>query len=164
MKSNRLNIAAFTVIEAVIGMVVTALVIAIIFVVFTITSERLLDFKKANSVIVDRTRIAYAVNKDMFENSVFQVNENRLTFFSADKGVIEYSIEEDILIRGKEDFKDTFRLKVQHFYADTLVSANGKVHYNRLRLIMDDNKHNINFYKKVYPADLVKKYMYEHKP
>ena len=66
--------AAFTVIEAVIGMVVTALVVAIIFVVFTITSERLLDFKEANSVIVDRTRIAYVLNKDIFENTVYLHN------------------------------------------------------------------------------------------
>ncbi|MFP9119335.1 hypothetical protein ACLI08_16220 [Flavobacterium sp. RNTU_13] len=160
MQTKRFNIPGFTVIEAVIGMVVTALVIAIIFVVFTITSERLLDFKEANSAIVDRTRIVYALNKDIFDNESFVVNEEQLSFLCEGKIDTEYIIEDDILVRVKEDFKDTFRLKIQRFVADTLVSKSGSIHYNRLQLITKDN--NINFYKKIYPADLVKKYMYEH--
>ena len=69
-------IHAFTIIEALISMAVTAIVLAILFVLFTITSERLMDFKHQNEFVSDLNRMNYTLNKAIFENDTMYLQNS----------------------------------------------------------------------------------------
>ncbi|MFP9100758.1 type II secretion system protein J [Flavobacterium sp. RHBU_24] len=158
------HIRAFTIIEAVIGMVITAIIMSIIFVVFTITSERLLDFKQANIEIVDLNRVNYALNKDMFESKYIEYNDGVLKFLMHDDASATYAIDRDILTRYSDEFIDTFHIHVANMYFDTISSLNKRQSYKRINLKLIDGKKSFNtyFYKKIYPAELINSHHNEY--
>lgn len=157
MNKGDFSVKAFTITEAVIGMVVTGIIIAIVFVIFTITSERLLDFKEQNTSIMDLNRINYALEKDIFESSGIVGEDEMLLFKSHAASPVVYKINEDYMLRTAGDFNDTFRINVRSVYIDTLASKSGRLLYQRLKIKLKGSKeeYTVSFYKKIHTADLI---------
>ena len=78
--NNRKMTSAFSIVEAIVGMAITAIIMSIIFVVFSIVTERMMDYKNQNESICDLNRLTYSVNKDIFENEKMTVIDNEITF------------------------------------------------------------------------------------
>ncbi|MNK23700.1 hypothetical protein D3C87_419980 [compost metagenome] len=152
------KVAAFTIVEAIVSMAVTGIILAIIFVIFSITSERLLDFKKQNEAITDLNRLSYTINKAIFESEDMElVNNEELVFKGYYGNEIYYRLTKDYLICEREDYTDTFHLETKHIRVDILPSTSKNEEYQRLtwQLLIDKNKINLNFYKKIYADKLL---------
>lgn len=150
--------AAFTIIEAIVSMVITAIILAIIFVIFSITSERLFDFKKQNESITDLNRLSYTINKAIFESEIMELkNDEELVFTGYYGNEIYYKLSKDYLICQREDYVDTFHLETRRIHIDILPSTLKNEEYQRLtwQLLIDKNKINLNFYKKIYADKLL---------
>jgi len=152
------TVKAFTIVEAVVSMAITAIILSIIFVVFSITSQRLYDFKKQNEQITDLTRMSYSINKGIFEAENMYVQERRLIFTGYESSKTVFTFTNEYFIMQREDFTDTFHLAVNKLAVDTLSSLSKKSIYQRLKcsVIIDNNKTDLNFYKKIYTAELIK--------
>ncbi|MFH6996248.1 hypothetical protein ACHRWY_27615, partial [Flavobacterium sp. FlaQc-48] len=57
------SLPAFSIIEAVVGMVITAIIMGVLFVIFSIITGRMLDFKNQNQLVNDLNRLTYSLNK-----------------------------------------------------------------------------------------------------
>ncbi|WNM19464.1 hypothetical protein [Flavobacterium capsici] len=152
------KIKAFSVLEAVFSMVITAIIIGIVFVIFSILSERMLDFKNQNQVISDLNRLTYVINKDLFENEEIVLKNDELLLQSYSGEKVRYLINENYLLRTKNDFKDTFNISNTKIIVDTLENSNKTVVFQRMvfEIFVNEKINKLSFYKKIYSNQLIK--------
>lgn len=147
--------------EAVVGMVVMAIVMGIVFIIFSIISERMLDFKNQNQYIADMNRLTYSINKDIFETEKFERIENGFLFYEYTGKKVIYIMQNDYIVREKTDFIDTFRIPTRHLKIDTIGSNSKRVVFQRIKLEVDVNKVpvHLSFFKKIEANELLKAFV-----
>jgi hypothetical protein len=153
-------IAAFSIIETVVSLVITAIVMGLIFLIFSILSERMMDFKLQNETIADLNRLTYLLNKDIFESEEMSSDAEALHFYSSKTGKIDYHIHEKYTLRHQHDFIDTFKLIIKHFKSDTLQHQNQKVVFNRIWFETEINGklNDLSFFRRIHSDELIKQY------
>ena len=163
--NKKYTIAAFSIIETVVSLVITAIVMGLIFLIFSILSERMMDFKLQNEAIADLNRLTYLINKDIFESEEMNSNREELHFYSSKTGNIDYHIYEEYVLRNQNDFTDTFKLIVKHFKSDTLSHQNQKVVFKRIQFETEINGklNDLSFFRRIHSDELIKHYAsHEH--
>lgn len=154
---NKRFIPAFSIMEAIVGMAITAIVMGITFVIFSIVTERMLDFKNQNQLVNDLNRLTYSINKDIFETENMNVVENEVTFKGYAGEIVKYSFQEEYILRSKESFVDTFQIKSKQIIVDSVKSNSNRLVFRKLRLNVEVNKKvmDLRFYKRVYANELL---------
>jgi hypothetical protein len=157
--NNKKMTSAFSIVEAIVGMAITAIIMSIIFVVFSIVTERMMDYKNQNELICDLNRLTYSVNKDIFENENMTVIDHEITFKGYSGEIIKYSFLEDYALRNNEIFIDTFKIKLNQITIDTVKSKSEQFVFQKLKfnIELNENKMDLKFYKRVYANELLKK-------
>ena len=158
MKSNTKNIAAFSIVETVVGLAITGIIMSIIFVIFSIVTERMLDYKNQNQPVCDLNRLTYSINKDIFENEIMNAIDNEIIFNSYTGQKVKYNFEQEYILRINVVFTDTFKIKLNQIKVDTIKSESQKLQFQKLKLQLEVNKKlmNLSFYKRVYANELLK--------
>lgn len=158
MKSNTKHIAAFSIVETVVGLAITGIIMSIIFVIFSIVTERMLDYKNQNQPVCDLNRLTYSINKDIFENEIMNAIDNEIIFNSYTGQKVKYNFEQEYILRINVDFTDTFKIKLNQIKVDTIKSESQKLQFQKLKLQLEVNKKlmNLSFYKRVYANELLK--------
>lgn len=156
--NKRNTVAAFSLIESIVGMVITAIIMAIIFVIFSIISERMFDFKNQNELVNDLNRLTYSFNKDIFEKEKMSVVENGIIFNGYAGDHVKYSFQEDYTLRNSETFVDTFKITLKQIIIDTIKNKSGQLIFQKIKLNVEVNKNDMDlkFYKRVYANELLK--------
>lgn len=152
-------IPAFSIIEAVVGMAITAIIMGILFVIFSIVSGRMLDFKNQNQLVNDLNRLTYSINKDIFEKEKMTASENEIYFKGYAGEKVSYQFFDDYILRNSETFIDTFQIKIKRMVLDTVKSKSEQFVFQKIRLNTESNeqKLDLRFYKRVYPNELLQK-------
>lgn len=153
------SVAAFSIIEAIVGMAVTAIIMGILFVIFSIVSGRMLDFKNQNQLINDLNRLTYSLNKDIFEKEKMTASENEIYFNGYAGERVSYQFFDDVILRNSETFVDTFQIKLKTMVLDTVKSKSQQFVYQKIKLNIEANEKELDlrFYKRVYPNELLQK-------
>lgn len=160
LMSNKGNIKAFTVVEAVISLIITAFIAAIVFVIFSLTSSRVEDFRKSNAYIADITRMSYALNKDIFENNLMDYKEGMLMFTGHYGDRVVYNFQDNFIVRQSASHADTFAIRTERILCDT-VQNYARIHvYQRLQLKLSHKGQGteLGFYKKLYADQILNSY------
>jgi len=154
---NSNSVAAFSIIEAIVGMVVTAIVMSLIFVVFTIFSERMADYKNQNQLLNDMNRLTYSINKDIFENEKMEAFEKEIVFNGYSGEKVQYRLEENYILRHAMTFTDTFQVRLRQISMDSVSGQSGKLVYRKLKLRVEVNEkeQDLRFYKRVCANELI---------
>lgn len=154
---NNTSLPAFSIIESVVGMAITAIIMGIIFVIFTIVSERLIDYKNQNQFINDMNRLTYSLNKDIFENEKMTVIENEIVFNGYSGERVKYLFAENYLLRNTSTFIDTFQIKLKQFRVDTVQNPSKTIVFQNLKLQVEVNKSDMDlkFYKPIFANELL---------
>ncbi|UUC46503.1 PulJ/GspJ family protein [Flavobacterium cerinum] len=154
---NKVQLRAFSMIEAIVGMAITAIIMSLIFVIFSIVTERMLDFKNQNQPVNDLNRLTYLVNKDIFENEKMKLQETALRFIGYSGEQVSYRMEETYLLRSNGEFVDTFRVQIKEIQLDSVYSRSKRLAFRKLKLKLDVNEKEmgLNFYKPIYASELL---------
>ena len=157
--NNRQTLPAFSIIEAIVGMAVTAIIMGIVFVIFSIVTERMLDYKNQNQLVNDLNRFTYSINKDIFDNEKMALADHEVVFNGYSGELIKYTFTEEYTLRNRETFIDTFKIKLNQMAIDTVKSNAQKKIFLKLKLNVevDENEMGLNFYKQVYANELLQK-------
>lgn len=153
------SLQAFSLVEAIVGMAVAAIIMGMTFFIFSIITERMLDFKAQNQVVNDFNRLTYSVNKDIFDSEKMTLNASQVTFKGYSGEEVNYYFHEDFSLRIKESFIDTFTVRLNSIRLDSVKSKRmGKVFLKlKMNVIANDSTLNLNFYKRVYANELLKR-------
>lgn len=151
------TIPAFSVMETVVAMAITAIVMGLIFVIFSIVTERMLDYKSQNQLVSDMNRLTYSLNKDIFESQQMQTRDNAIVFSGYSGSVVQYQIQPERILRQSETFTDTFQIATSRFAIDTVQSPSKKNIFRKLALRVQVNERplDLRFFKRVYPSELL---------
>lgn len=150
---------AFSIIEAIVGMAVTAIIMGILFVIFSIVSGRMLDFKNQNQLVNDLNRLTYSLNKDIFEKEKMTASENEIYFNGYAGERVTYQFFDDVILRNSETFVDTFQIKLKTMILDTVKSKSEQFVFQKIKINIESNEKelDLHFYKRVYPNELLQK-------
>lgn len=153
------NLKAFSIIEAIVAMAIAAIIIGITFTIFSIISERLLDYKKQNAKTNDLNRFTYLINKDIFDSENVTTIDNHLLFENYTNEKTEYVLEEDKILRYNKELVDTFQIRHLYFNIDSVKNKSENVIYQKLKMnvMVDSVPMSLAFYKRVYPNQLLEK-------
>lgn len=151
-------VKAFTIMEVLVSMVITAIVIGMVFFIFSIMARRMADFKDRNEPVSEMNRLTYAINKAIFENGRMQLAGNELLFEDNSGIQTKMTFRKTYFVRQKQDFTDTFRVSLDRIRLDRVYSKNQKIVFDRLvvRTVTDSNHIDLQFYKRIYPDELLK--------
>ncbi|MEO8535055.1 MAG: hypothetical protein ABI441_14955 [Flavobacterium sp.] len=153
------SVPAFSIIETLVGMAITAIIMGILFVIFSIVTERMFDFKNQNQLVNDLNRLTYSLNKDIFEKEKMNRIDNELSFKGYAGEQVHYNFQEEYTIRTHETFIDTFKIKLKELVIDTVKSKSKQLIFLKLKLRVEINEKesSLNFYKRVYANELLQK-------
>jgi type II secretory pathway pseudopilin PulG len=159
--NNKNSLRAFSIIETIVGMVISTIIMGILFVIFTITTERMVDFKNQNQFISDLNRLTYSINKDIFENEKMSVIGNEFIFDGYSGQQVKYNFLEEYTLRSRETFIDTFKIKLKQIVIDTVNNKSQQLMFQKVKLNVEINESKINlkFYKCIYANELIQKKM-----
>ncbi len=157
--NNTKSVPAFSIIEAVVGMAITAIIMGVLFVIFSIITGRMLDFKNQNQLVNDLNRLTYSLNKDIFEKEKMMVLESEIDFNGYSGEKVSYQFSDDYILRNSETFIDTFRIKLNKMIVDTVKSKSEEFVFQKIKLNIESNEKELDlrFYKRVYPNELLEK-------
>lgn len=155
--NKKYSIPAFSIVEVMVSMAITAIIIGLIFGIFSIVSEQILLFKEQNQYTADFNRLSYSISKAIFESEKMQLQENSLHFQTYDGKTLIYNQQDDFLIRKAEQFTDTFQLQFQQIQLDTVYNTSKSKIFQKLELQLEANKqpYTLRFYKPVYANDII---------
>lgn len=158
---NKTMLSAFTTTETLIGLAITSIILSFVFVIFSITSERIIDFKKQNEKVADINRFTYSLNKSIFDSESIQYNESEVSFTKFTGEEIKYNIYDDYCVRNSRNYSDTFNFPVKAIIVDTLKGKSMNILYQRFRFDIeaDQQIHKFLFYKKLFASQFMN---YEH--
>lgn len=156
IKSSK-SVPAFSIIEAVVGMAITAIIMGVLFVIFSIITGRMLDFKNQNQLVNDLNRLTYSLNKDIFEKEKMIVSDSEINFNGYTGERIKYQFSDDYILRNSETFIDTFRIKLRKIVMDTVKSKSEQFVFQKIKMNVEANEKELDlrFYKRVYPNELL---------
>ena len=156
-RNNKNSIPAFSLIEAIVSMAITAIIMGIVFVIFSIVTERMLDYKNQNELINDLNRLTYSVNKDIFENEKMNIIENGVIFNGYAGETVKYNFQEEYILRSEETFIDTFKIKLKQIVIDSVKNKSQRIVFQKLKLNVEVNERemDLKFYKRVYANELL---------
>ncbi|MFL9843557.1 hypothetical protein [Flavobacterium rhizosphaerae] len=151
------KVPAFTMTEILIGLIVTSIIISIIFLLFQISGDRLVDVRVQNEETVDMNRFSYTINKSIFESKSMNIKNDKLSFSTYNNTDIIYHFQQDYVIRNEKKFSDTLFLKYKQIICDTIVSDINPISYQCLKCTFYTGGMTkcFSYYKKIYPADLL---------
>ncbi|APT22142.1 hypothetical protein B0A78_08420 [Flavobacterium columnare NBRC 100251 = ATCC 23463] len=157
MKNNHLP--AFSILEALISMAIAAIIMGLTFMVFSIITERMLDYKKRNQATHDVNRLTYSINKDIFDSDKMDIRDNKIQFSDYTGTSVNYYLEEENIIRSQTAFIDTFKIAVQYFQVDSLHNTSGKIHFQKMKMKIssDGILMDLIFYKPIFANELLYK-------
>jgi hypothetical protein len=140
-----------------VGMAITAIIMGVLFVIFSIITGRMLDFKNQNQLVNDLNRLTYSINKDIFEKEKMTVLESEINFNGYSGESVSYQFSEDYILRTSETFVDTFQIKLNRILIDTVKSKSQQFVFQKLKLSIESNEKELDlrFYKRVYPNELL---------
>lgn len=156
---NKSFIAAFSILEAIVSMAITAIVLGLTFLIFSIVTERMLDYKKQNQLTNDLNRLTYSINKDIFDTEKMEQLENEIIFSGYSGDIIKYYVEEHGILRQREAFIDTFNIDLKNIQIDSVSSKTGKLNFQKIKIkiSVDSVLMDLNFYKPIFANELLSK-------
>ena len=153
-------IPAFSIVEVMISLVIAAIIIGIIFGIFSIVSQQIITFKTQNEYTADYNRLSYSINKAIFENETLSLVDNGLVFQSYKGEFLYYEKKEDYLVRIASQFTDTFHLGYTDIKLDTVSNESKSKLFQKIEIQLNDEEQpplSLKFYKPIYAHDILKK-------
>ncbi|MHC0439224.1 PulJ/GspJ family protein [Flavobacterium sp. 3-210] len=159
IRNQKNSVAAFSIVETLVGMAITAIIMGILFAIFSIVTERMIDFKNQNQLVNDLNRFTYSINKDIFEKEKMIKTDNTIVFKGYAGEQVLYRFENDFTTRTNETFVDTFQIKLKQIVIDTVRNKSQRLLFQKLKLNIETNENQtvLNFYKRVYANELLQK-------
>ena len=105
------KIKAFTLLELLVGMIISSLVIGFCFMSYFIIYKQYLNYRTTKQVISDVVLLNTVICSDFTKsNRITAVNENELILDYENKQVINYHFTPEFIIRKADETTDTFKI------------------------------------------------------
>lgn len=104
------KLGAFTLMELLIAMIVSSIVIAFGYSVYSIIYKQYLTYKTSKTEIVSTMQFNTTMNNDFINSVEITFAENTVTIFNKNKEPLHYKFNDDNILRMNNEVTDTFKL------------------------------------------------------
>ncbi len=101
---------AFTLIELLIGMIISSIVITFCYMSYTMISKQYMNYKLIKEELVDALQFNSILNNDIEKANSIHFNENKLIIVTEFNEILEYNFVERYILRNSDAVVDTFNL------------------------------------------------------
>lgn len=110
----RSNIKAFTILEVVISMAIMSIIIAMVYVIYSLMSKQLYDYSEQTETLNNYSQLHSLLKRDI-HNSNQLINTNEALYLLSNRDSIEYKNYNRNLIRSTSKTIDTLFVQVDVF-------------------------------------------------
>lgn len=113
------KLKAFTLLELLIGMIISSLVIAFGYGSYELIYKQFLNYKNVKVQLIQAEQLRSTWTTDMQKAKMVSFNENKLNL-SQEDDILEYTFLDSMIIRKDKEVSDTFFVAVQNIKCDFL--------------------------------------------
>ena len=115
------KIRAFTLMELLIGMIISSIVISFGYGSYTVIYKQFLSFKEIKKDIVEKMQLNTVINSDFMNAELVNYHDKKLTFTRIQSNPLEYEFEDSLIVRKDQDVKDTFKLTSENIISKPIL-------------------------------------------
>lgn len=119
------KIAAFTLMELLIGMIISSIVISFGYMAYTLIYEQFLNFKKVKGTIMETTQLNTTFSRDIRHAEIISAEEeNKLILLNKNEPELHYEFYPDFILRTRAELTDTFKVAATNIQQQFLFPEN----------------------------------------
>lgn len=154
------TLKAFTLMELLVGMVISSIVIAFGYSTYAIIYKQYLSYKSVKTTVVETMQLHTTMSNDFNNAECITFGENKLKLSGPDK-LLMYNFIDSLVIRSEKEMSDTFQLAANDIQTTSVFNhgINNDTLINSLQFNISvfDNKEHFTFTKK-YSAHILMNY------
>lgn len=127
MKCRSNNIKAFTILEIVISLAIMSIIVAMVYVIYSLLSKQLYEYKSETELVNNYSQLDVALKRDIYSSKKLSYIDGEL-HLSNDSKTIRYKESNNKLIRKSSSVVDTFLVHVEEFkiYEEDFLLGNNR--------------------------------------
>jgi prepilin-type N-terminal cleavage/methylation domain-containing protein len=119
------KLKAFTLMELLIGMIISAIVISFCYLSYTIIYKQYLSYKSVKKELVEAMELNAVCSRDIANADKVLFEENKLILLQEQHENVEYHFLETIVLRKNQEVIDTFKLAPVNIVPNYLIHSSG---------------------------------------
>ncbi|HLC83714.1 MAG TPA: prepilin-type N-terminal cleavage/methylation domain-containing protein [Bacteroidia bacterium] len=149
------KLKAFTLMELLIGMIVSAIVISFCYMSYGMIYKQFINYKTVKQELVETMQFHSVLNRDFADAQKVLFKENELTLVNAKN--VSYNFETEFVFRQAGEVVDTFFLNPVNISVDYLMTENNLskpvVQFSFDALVLGEQEHFL--FSKRYDAEMI---------
>jgi len=151
----KIELKAFTVLEMLFVMMLSAIVTGLTYMYFTQFSHYLKKSTTSDNTYLNYSMFNFVYMKDLNDAETIHYNGKDKISLVKSNEEITYQIDEQSIIRGTDNSQDTFKFKVNELEILEVESHKQLVSSIRFEAVFDTNNSLTNYYLKEYPSEIL---------
>jgi prepilin-type N-terminal cleavage/methylation domain-containing protein len=112
------KLPAFTLLELLIGMIISSIVIGFGYAAYSLIYKQYLGYKKVKEKIVEITQFDHVLTTDITAAETISFNDNTLSLYGKDSKTLQYHFQDVLILRTENETTDTFKIAPVHLKTD----------------------------------------------
>lgn len=108
------KIAAFTLMELLIGMIVSSIVITFGYMAYSLIYERFLDHKTVKMKMMETLQLNTTLANDLQKAEIISKEEDKLILVTKNGSQLQYEFDDDFIVRKQNETVDTFKVAAKN--------------------------------------------------
>jgi prepilin-type N-terminal cleavage/methylation domain-containing protein len=104
------KLRAFTLMELLIGMIISSIVISFCYATYSIIYKQYLTYKAVKQEVVQTAQLNAILTTDFLNAETVTYDDTKLTLNNTDASVLEYNFNDEFILRRQAEIVDTFKL------------------------------------------------------
>jgi prepilin-type N-terminal cleavage/methylation domain-containing protein len=114
------KLPAFTLIELLIGMIISSIVIGFGYAAYSLIYKQYLAYKHVKEKVVEITLLNHVLSTDMLNAEIISFNENTLSLVGTNQNSLQYLFQDTLIVRTENELTDTFNISALNVKTDFL--------------------------------------------
>lgn len=154
------KLKAFTLMELLIGMIVSAIVISFCYLSYAMIYKQFVSYRTVKQELVEALEFHSVLNRDFVDAQKATFRETELTLISYKNRNVIYNFEAEFVLRKTGEVVDTFFLEPTNISTDFLMTENNfskpVVQFSFDALVLGEQEHFL--FNKRYDAEMIVNY------
>ncbi|MBN8696074.1 MAG: prepilin-type N-terminal cleavage/methylation domain-containing protein [Bacteroidetes bacterium] len=147
-----MKLKGFTLLELLIGMIISSIVISVCYTVYYMVNKQYVEFREVRSELVNLMFLNSELENNFYHSNNVQMSDKELCFGYRDKSIC-FVFMDSVVVRKEAMVSDTFRVKVNNF--EIIENNEGLVSSFYINAILLEDSVSLCFNKKYSAFELI---------
>ena len=155
------QLKGFTITEALLSMLILSIIISLSYLMFNVFNRQMRLFEKENTELLQYNLLNKTIKYDINVAHKFDIENNTIILNKYDDSRVTYRFEKTLILRGKNESVDSFRLTVENYKILDLETPNKTKRLDLDLIVLNETITNHYFFNESDADRINKKYFNE---